>query len=307
MGSPLDSSAFVRLLVDDLRDVASDTYKDIPSMIPRLYGMLPSESAWEEFFAIGDVPDIPEFNGSLSTLSVHPGFHTKIEHKEYAAQLVSERKLVDDEKYGVIRNKAKKLMTSAARTKEKKGVRAFANSFSSAFDYMVSEENVSLCSSSHTTKSGTSTTTGFDNSGVDALSPTSVAATRLLMRGFKSDISERIDISDNLALVVPDNLADRAMEIVGTPKSLDTAEGNINVQHNRYEVIPYLRLDDSDTNNWFLTDKDKMKENLLWFDRIPAEFKTNIDWQTYAVMNAVYLRFSYGHRDWRWIYGHNVS
>ena len=276
MGNPLDSAQFVRLLDERLRMVENNKYKELKSMIPELYNVISSDSAWEEFFQVGDVPDIPEFTGKVSYLSVSPGYHLKIEPKEYSAGLQVERKLLDDEKYGVISTKAERLITAAHRTQEKKGVRPFAFAFSTAFDYMESEEGIALCGS-HTTKSGTSTASGFDNSGTSALSKTSVAATRLLMRKFRNDISERIELSDNLGLIVPDNLADAAAEIVGTPKSLDTAEGNINTQYNRYKVIPYLRLDDYDTNNWFMVDLDAMKQDLLWVNRIPIETKRTVD------------------------------
>jgi len=172
---------------------------------------------------------------------------------------------------------------------------------------MTSEEGVALCSSSHTTKAGTSTASGFDNAGTSALSKTSVAATRLLMRQFRNDISERIDMSDNLALIVPDNLADTAYEIVNTPKSLDTAEGNVNPQYKRHTVIPYLRLDDYDTNNWFMVDMDQMKRDLVWIDRIKPESKNTVDFETYILKMAVYFRCAYGFLDWRWCYGHLVT
>jgi len=74
-----------------------------------------------------------------------------------------------------------------------------------------------------------------------------------------------------------------------------------------YEVIPYLRLDDSDTNNWFMVDLDAMKRNLIWIDRVPPDSATNIDFQTKMVQQSIYFRIGYGFKDWRWCYGHNVS
>jgi len=307
MGSPLDSSQFVRLLDTRLRMVTEQTYNELPSMIPTIFGMLSSDSAWEEFFGVGEVPDIPEFTGKISYLPIYPGYHTKIEPKEYAGGVQAERKLIDDKKYSVLDNRAAKLMRAAGRTREKHGVRAFANAFSTAYDYMTSEEGVALCSSSHTTKSGTSTATGFDNSGISALSKTSVAATRILMKQFRNDISERIDVGDNLGLIVPSNLEEAAWEIVNTPKSLDTAEGNANFHAKRYTVIPWMRLDDTDTNNWFMVDLDRMKEQLKWVDRIKPETKNTVDFETYILKTAIYMRHAYGWLDWRWCYGHVVS
>ncbi len=306
MGNPLDSAQFVRLLDKRLRLVEENKWKSLPSMIPKLFNTMKTDSAWEEFYYIGNVPDIPKSVGKIPYLPVAPGFIFRIEPQEFMAGLQFERKLMDDKKYGVLEDGAGKLAFSAHRTREKWGVRAFAYAFSSAFDFMTSEEGLSLCNTAHLTKAGTSTSTGFSNSGSTALTKTGVQATRILMRQFRDDISERIEISDNLALVVPDNLADYAHELVGTPHSMDTAEGNINVNHGRYEVIPYLRLDDYSSNMWFMVDKDAMKRDLLWLDRVMPETKHIVDFETYTYKIALYFRCAYGFKDWRWVFGQNI-
>ena len=196
---------------------------------------------------------------------------------------------------------------SNVRTQEKYRARPFNYAFSTAFDFMSSEENLSLCNDSHTTKSGTSTTYGFDNKGTSALDKTSIAATWLAMRQFRNQDSERMEMSDNYMLIVPDTLGDSAEEIAGTQKSLDTVEGNINPQYGRYKVMRYMRLDDYDTNNWFMVNVDMMKKFLLWIDRISQETDTIIDFETKAVKHSIYSRWGYGFKDWRWVYGHAVS
>jgi len=307
MANPLDSAAFVRLLVADLREVSENAYNELSSMIPTLFRMLDSDSAWEEFYSVGDVPDIQEFNGKISYLSRYPGYHTKIEPKEFASGLQWERRLLKNNKYPVLKNDAAGLMRSAHRVREKYGASIFNGAFSSAFTFMESEEGISLCSSSHTTKAGTSTTYGFDNSGTTAFSKTAVAATRVLMRKFRSDISERIEMSDNLALVLPDNLADDAYELVQTPSGYDTAASDKNMAYKRYQVIPYMRLDDYSSTNWFMVDMDRMKQDLLWDERTAPESNTTIDFETYVVKQAVYMDIGCGFKDWRWVYGHVVG
>jgi len=305
----MTSAQFVRLLDKRLREVSQATIDELhekESMVPKLYRVLPSDSAFEEFYSVGALPDIPEFNGKLEYLSASPGYYIKIEPKEFAGGTMFERKLIDDKKYAVLDDRAGMLANSAHRVMEKYACRPFAYAFSSAFDFMTSEEGVSLCSSSHSTKSGTSTTYGFDNSGTSALSKTSVAATRILMRKFRNDISERIVIDPD-TLIVPDNLYDTALEIVGTEKGLYSAEGTINVQKGRYSVIPYLRLDDYDTNNWFMVDSKLMKKNLIWINRIKPEPHNTIDFETFQIKHSVYFRMGNGFLDWRWIYGHTVS
>jgi hypothetical protein len=307
MGVPLDSSQFVKVFDRNLREVSENSYNSLPTQIPDMYRMIKSDAAWEEFYQIGAVPDIPEFTGKLSALGISPGYHTKVEPKEYAGEIQIERKLMDDKKYAVLDDTASGLVTAAQRTREKLGARTFSNAFSNAFDFQTSEENLSLCNDSHTTKSGTSTTSGFDNSGTSSASKTAVAATRLLMRRFRNDISERINIGNNLGIICPDNLADTFEEINRTPKSYGTAEGDVNMQAGRYKIITYRLLDDTDTNNWFMVDIDEMKKNLLWIDRITPEVKRTSDFSTYILRLAVYFRCAYAFTDWRWIFGHQVS
>ena len=305
MANPLTSAQFTRLLDKRLREVSENTFKELPSMIPTLYNVMGTDSAFEEFYEIGSLPDIPEFNGKLEYVSVAPGFYTKIEPKEYAGGVMFERKLLDDKKYGVLDGRAAMLAESAHRVREKIGVRQFAYAFSSAFDFMTNEEGVALCSSSHTTKSGVSTASGFSNTGTSALSRTSVAATRLLMRKFRNDIGERIVIEPD-TLIVPDNLYDTALEIVGTPKGLYSGEGTINTQYERFKVIPYLRLDDYSTTDWFMVDSKLMKRFLLWIDRIKPEPNNTIDFETFIIKHSIYFRCGSGFTNWRWIYGQNT-
>lgn len=309
MANPLNSAEFVRLLDTRLTKVTESRakFRDLQSMIPTLFAVATSNSAWEEFFEVGGVPDILPFGGTINYLSVSPGYLTRMEHKEYAGGLQVQRKLMDDKKYAVLDRNALGLIDSAYRVREKKAARAWQYAFSTAFDFMYSEEGKSWCSTTHLTRSSISTSSGFSNSGTSALTPTSLNTTRLLMRRFKTDIGERYDVGDNLALVVPDTLVDTAMEIVKTPKGLDTGDGNINPQAGRYQIIAYKRLDDVDTNNWFMVDLDRLKDTLMFYDRIKAEYKTTVDFDTYMILQAVYERFSYGFTDWRAVYGHKVS
>jgi len=305
--TPVHSSQFIRLLDERLREVAENKYADLPKYRDMFYRMLPSDSAFEEFYEVGSLQDIPEFNGKVTYLGVAPGYHVQIEHKEFSAGTAIERKLIDDKKYNVMDDRAAGLMESADRTMDKYAVNIFNGAFSAAFDFMTTEEGLALCSNSHTTKAGTSTSSGFDNLATGALNKTNLAAARLQMRLFRNDISERINVGDDLALVVPDALADTAYEIVGTPNGLYTAELTKNMHYQRYEVIPCLRLDDDDTNNWFLVWKSQMKKDLVWSDRIKPEITTHIDKETFNVKTIVYFRFSYGRLGWRWILGSQVS
>ena len=307
MTAPISASGFVRLLDKRLHSVARKTYKDLPKMNPRLYHMMKTNSAWTEFWEMGQIPDITEFNGKLTTLGLDPGFHQKIEPKEYGNKVQIQRKILDDDQYGMLTNLGSDLMEAAVRTQEKLGAEPFAYAFSSAFTFQTSEEGVALCSDSHTTKSTVSTATGFDNLGTDTFSKSAIAAARIAIAGFKNNIGERIDIPQDLALVVPTFLHDQAMEITGSTLDPESANNTINVHKGRYEVIEYPRLDDYDTNNWFMVVKSRMKRDLLWVDRIKPELQTNWDFDTHQHEIGIYFRCGNGFKNWRWVYGSQVS
>jgi len=281
--SPLNDEKFRRLLNKNLKEVFDGKYKDLPRQGEKYYRNVPSDMAQEEFYGVTGLPDAEEFTGELSYVGQAPGYHIKIEPKEFTLATQTERKFVDDNQWGVLRNQPKAMADALGRTQEKWRAKPFNYAFSNAWDFMQSEEGLSLCNSSHTTKAGTSTTDGFDNAGTEALSSTTVAATWLAMRRFRDDISERIGMDDSFTLMVPDALGDTAEEISGTVKSLDTAEGNINPQYGRYNVERYMRLDDYSTTNWFMVNWTMMKEALLWIDHTKADYNNTVDFDTFAL------------------------
>lgn len=300
------SEQFARLIEPGLTSVMEGHYGSLPNMRQILYRMEKTNKTWESYFSVGDVPDVPEFTGTIDYLAISPGYYTKIEPKEYAGGLQFQRKFIDDLQYPVMRNHSKKLMESMNRVQEKAGADTLGEAFSTSFAYQTSEEGVSLCSSSHKTKSGVSTSSGFDNAGTTALSKTEVAATAILMKQFRSDIGERMPMNPN-TLIVTENDEDTAREIIESRLDPDTANNAINPQYGKWKLIVYPLLSDYDTNNWFMTDFRLQKEYLIWLDRIKPETKVTVDFNTYITQVAVYGRFGCGFIDWRWIYGHEVS
>jgi hypothetical protein len=279
----------------------------IKSKIPEIFTMVSGDKAVNEYYNVGTLGDIPQFNGRLTYLEMSPGFHIKIEPAEFAAGLEWQRKFVDDNQYSVMKDGRGKLMASLMRTKEKKGASPFIDGFSTAYAFQTSEEGVSLFSTAHLTKSGTSTSSGFSNSGTSSLSRTSVAATRILMKMFRNDRSELFEAGDDYTLIVPLSLEEKANEIVASPSNPDNANDQANFHKGRYNVIPWVRLEDNDTNNWFMVNNALMKDSLIWIDRIMPETNLTVDFETFALKDSIYARFAWGQLDWRFGYGHNVT
>jgi len=313
MANPLTSQEFVKMLQEDLREVTDDArkYNDLTSKKEQIFDVITdSTRAWEEWTSVSALGDIPAFNGRLTTLGITPGYSTKIEAKEYAAKTVASRKLFDDLKYDILMNLQRQLMASAYRVRDKNAVAIFANATSVAYSFMPNqEEGVALASNSHTTKvpGVVTTTSGFDNLGTSALNAVSVAATRIIMRKFRQANGERVDMGDDFALLVPDDLNFKAQEINKTVLQLDSANNNVNVQKGMYDIINWLRLSDTSTSSWGMLDKGTMKDNFKWIQRADAETNSTVDFDTFSLMNSVYERHAGGFIDWRSYFHNNVT
>lgn len=316
MANPLNSAQLMRLMDDNLRRVQVDKYKFFPSMIPQIFGVINSDKAWEEFFGIGSTPDIVPFSGKIQYLSVSPDFYIRMEPKAFAGGIAIERHLLDNDRYGVIKTRQNGLVDSEMRVREKYGVQPLTYAFSSAYNFMPEyEEGLSLCNTAHTTKADVSTASGFSNSGTSALNKTNIAATRILMRQFRDNIGEHIGNIDPDMLIVPDALYHTACEALGydpetgAESDMDPDSGNrkINSMYRRFKVISHRLLDDTDTNNWFMVDSKRMKEDLLWINRIAPEIETTRDFDTKQYKQSIYTVWGWGFKDWRWIYGQAVS
>jgi len=296
------SENFGDLLDPRFRKIYQSEYKEAidESMIPMLFKVM-SQSSGADYrvSGIGGMGDIPTFDGSITYDSFSQLYDKTITFPEYALGFKVERKLADDDLFGIMDQKPAQLAVSVARTREK----AAAAVFNTAFTSTDNADGVALCSSSHPYSPDDSTT--IDNAGTSALSAVSVEATRRI--GLTSIFNDRGEIADvNYdTLLVPVNLEETAYEIINSKGKVDTANNNQNFHYGRYKLAVWRRLTDS--KSWFFIDSGLIKQFLYWIDRVKPEFKNDRDFDTMMAKWSVYMRFGVGSADWRFIYGHLVA
>ena len=287
------------------------TFVEQSNMIDKIYTRVSSGKATEEFYSVGQVPDVQDFTGRFSELSMVPGYSTKIEAKQFGGFVETERTLMDDEQYGVMTLGSIEagLVDAANRGREDSAVKVVANATSSSYDFITNqEEGVALASNSHTTKTvGVSTTTGFDNLGTSVLNKTSAAATRILMRKFKNPLGRRWSTNRRWGLLISDSNEFKAGELNNTPWGLDSGERTVNMQASMYQIIVWERMEDFSVSNWAMVDLDMMKKNMIFLDRIKGETERERDFMTKAIRQSIYDRYSLGFIDWRHIFWHQVT
>jgi len=302
------SGSFGDLLTPGLRKIYSDQFKAMPEMRSLIFSVQSSKTSYEKDSSIGSFGDMQAFKGEISYDSVDQQYDVTYTHVELAKGFKVERKLMDDDLYGVISRRPQGLAISAARTFEKHGASVFNDAFSGSGTITLNGETVlsnseslSLCNTSHTS---TSNSAVQSNKGTSALSGPALETVRKAMAAFKDYNNQYISVQPDL-LIVPRNLEEKAWTLIATKGIVDSADNNANFHFGRYKLAVWDFMDDTD--NWFVVDSAMAKMFLNWFDRIPLEFFQDKSFDTLISKFANYARISYGWSDWRFIHGSQVS
>jgi phage major head subunit gpT-like protein len=305
MAVPLTSANFSDVLDPRFREVAMGTYDKGKSRIPDLFGVKDSDRVDERYSSLTPMGKFQTFVGAISYDGAEQEYDVTATHVEKALGLEIQRKLYDDDQFGVIDEQFEGLGLSAFKTHEDDAANMFVGSFSNASDFFSHTESVAWCSNSHTTPvSGVSTSTGFDNLITSVLDPVSLDAAVVQFRGFKDAAGDRIDQIPNL-LIVPVNLRSTADEIIGSQLKAYETSNTRNVYEGKFQVYDWSRLTDS--NDWWVADSEGLKRNCLWFWRVRLELARMEMFETISARGRGYMRYSMLRRDWRNLLGSQVS
>lgn len=304
--TPMRSSGWSYLLVPGIYNFFEVGRMLRPSILSRMFRVQTSMKSKEENVGIGgiatDAWDNYKNSGQKSLVAFNQGYLATYTHEEYVVKFQVERKLMDDDQYGVINTRARRLGISATTKMEQDGASVFNNAFSASF---LGSDGKALCASDH--PNGPYSSGTQSNTGTYALTKANVSIVRQAMMEFKDDAGNLLGITPN-RLIVPPELEDTALEIANS--LFDPTSGNnaINPQAGRYEVQAWHYLTDS--NNWFMADSVWEQESLNWYNRVlPNGLPeiTLVDESSTEAVYDVYMRYSYGWDDWRWIFGNNVT
>jgi hypothetical protein len=239
---------------------------------------------------------------------------TRLEPREFTGGMEIRRKLIEDNMYpgaelpNSVNGQAAGLASSLAIHHEKSAANVFINAFTDSgvddegFD-IAGADGVGLCSTAH--KHSASNTATQSNEGTLSLTKANLQTTALLMREFTDDKSNLVSMKPD-TLLVPPELEDTALEIVGSTLDPTSANNTINTVRGRYNVVSWDYL--TDANAWFLIDSPLKDEHLVWLTRVAPQFLDGkLDESTMIAYFTGYSRYSRGFSSWAWVYGQNPS
>lgn len=320
MGAPMTPENWGKLLEPGLRAIWQQrlTRREALGKRHLIFNKLDSERRFEEVTGIGALSD-EDWNfhktRRINYGSVRPSFTKQWEHLEYAKGMMIERRMIDDNLYAgsqLPRSEAAKpvqLADSAFIVREKAAAEVFngattGSGVSPAGFAYAGPDGKALLANDHPLYPGDAGA-GQDNFLNLALTAENFSTARQVGRKFTDDNGNIVQTNHN-TLIVPIELEDEALTIRESGLLPGTANNDANVQRRGLDNIivwDYL----TDTNRWFVVDPFLMEEHLIWFERIPLEFKLGTDFDTYTAKYANYMRYSRGFSDWRWVVGSEPS
>jgi hypothetical protein len=269
------------------------------SMIPFLYGMRTSSKNYEKLSGVGGGSDLSTFDGQITYDTISQLYDVEVSFPEKAKGMKIERKLYDDDLFGIMDQRPRNLAIDAARTREKEA----ATTFNNAFIGTGGGDSQPLCSSSHPFSPDDATTQS--NAGSSAMDASTIEATRRLAHtSVFNDRGELMNINYDLILCTV-ALEETAWEIINSKGKVETANNNRNFHYGRYKLAVWDRLTDS--NNWFMIDSKLQSLFNLWYTRVPVQYFRDRDFDTLQAKWAVYKRENTVFAAHQWIYGHNVT
>lgn len=288
---------------DELEPGLEKMYKNEFAMIEpqrqNLYNMQTSTTSYMKRSGVGALGAVTAHSGTVDYDDMTQKYDKTATHTAYSKGIKIERELADDQLYDSFDDLAKSLGFAFAYRKEEDGATPFNEAFTTS---ATGGDSLTLCHTGHT--SNVPGVSNQGNKGTSAMSPTTVAATRLLGRDFRNDRGQKILWRGNLIVCAPEK-EQTAWEIVKTPGKVNTGDNTLNFLKGRYDVLTWDFL--TDTNDWFMIDKRYMDMYLVWYDRIMEEFGQDKDSDTFNAKYYGYMRYSYIYYSWEWIYGHQVS
>lgn len=282
-----------------------DEYEPLDDRISEMMTVIPHNGRPDiRFSEVGEFEDFPAFNGTVQYDQTYEGYDTILTYVEFAKGFQVERKMRDDDQFGQIEDKPAALARAAHRTRAKHAHEVYNKAFDTTSGFYVNSEGVAMCSNSHTTRSGASTASGFDNLGTAALSATSLETARQAMLGFRDDRGNKITVNPNCISVGIAN-EETAHEIVHARGKVDTASNNPNFHEGSYKLFVSNYIEDG--NDWWLEDTMLRRNNVFWVNRIDTEFAAVEDFDNLYSKFRGYGRWGWCHRNWRHVMGHQVS
>lgn len=275
------------------------SYNEHPMEWPDLFERDGSEKAYEEDVQVtgfGLAPKKPEGSG-IAYDSETQGYTSRYTHVAYAlGYIVTYEELRDNLYETVSRRRAQALAFSMRQTKETVLANVYNRAFNSAY---TGGDGKELLATDHPTLSGNQS----NELAVAAdLSEASIEDMIIQIMGATNDRGLKISLMPQ-TLHVPRQLVFKANRILKSTLQNDTANNAINALKATNSLPGGTKVNHyfTDPDAWFI--RTNAPRGMIHYDREPASFDQDNDFDTKNAKACSYERYSAGWTDFRGLYG----
>lgn len=273
-------------------------FEKVPAEKALFFNVRTGKKLTETYIELGDIGLMGEFNGTVNYDDVNQGYKFTVTAKQFAKGIKIQRAFVETDQQDIVTGLPKLLGRSAHNRLATDIFFMFNNAFNTSITTL---DGLQLCSSAHTSNVGGKNQSNY---GTTAFSAVSVEAVRINMRKFLSNRDNPVDINPD-TLIIPEDLRESAYEVISSSGKVETANNNANFHKGKYNLIHSVWMNDS--SNWFMADSRMMKMYCEWSDIVDLEFNKAKDFDGYVAKYSAYMFYSYVPKDWRWVFGSEVS
>lgn len=245
--------------------------------------------------SLGDFEAVGE-NGIYPDSSFQEGYGKTIEPDEWKLQFPVTKTMIEDAKFGKIKQKSYGFIKSYHRGREKFGLGILNAGQSTTMTFgnnnkvfnIACNDTLALFSGVHTSKTGgTGTQSNYIN---NPFSYDALCYAEEHMQYITDDDGNIMDIApDTIIIPAKARIQKAVWDAIGTGEMPNTANNSFSYQCGRWNVIfsPYLTNAagiTAGTDTWYLADSawNDMYEGLVMLDRIPLEVRSYVDEKTDA-------------------------
>ena len=254
---------------------------------------------------------LKKFKGTRNYSEIYDLYKKILVPEEINSTEQFSRKLLDDNKFFEIDNRATALLAALKRTKEALLANYFVYADTNAgftlngevYDWTKTGDGVALVNDSHTTITGKCTTT--DNKTTADFDGGTLETAINTMAEFTDEMELPCNYSAD-QLLVGGRLRKKAMELIESDKKPATTNNDYNVYNGWLDVMVWDKFTKQSGKTlypWYVMDSVARKDNLYWLNRIDSEISDEVDFDTMSWKLGVYARVVCGSWDYRWVVG----
>lgn len=298
-----------QLLDPSFRAVYSQTEKEFPSLVDKVFDVQSSDKAYEKDTSVSGLGKLVRKaeGDTISYESPVAGYETLYTHLTFGLGELVTYEMFQDDQYNVIKKAPARLARAKMHAREKFAADIFNYGFTyggGADTLFNGADGKALFATDHPLKDPQGSITTQSNYTTDDLDEDSLETALVKMRATLDNKGELQMIQPD-TLLVPPALEKEARILLESQQRTGTANNDINPYKGRLNLVVWDYLGSaaggSDTA-WFVIDSKQAQLNFFNRDDRGIE-GPEYDFDTKTAKWSVVARWSVGFSDWRGIYG----